>query len=271
MLFGAFVLHVFIECNPQYSIPFMFAMMLPACAGIQRFFSEKRAYEKRFTESLLVLNIIGTIILATTCIEYYPAFVEYVRNREVIVAGQGYKNTSVALENSNMELVQSFETEKDFSCIKVGVNILDNNLAGDQYRFVLLNQNEEILYETNFGIEDVSGSYVVFELPKKISVENNEKYFLKLEMLENAMGVPMSFQCETRKLDYYSKGTFMVGEQFLEDYDLTFFVTDINATAYWGNRSYYGIWNLIIGISLVTCIYLFFESHKRVSIEMCEK
>ena len=117
----------------------------------------------------------------------------------------------------------------------------------------------------------MSGSYVVFELPKRIRVENNEKYFIKLELLENAMGVPMSFRCESRKLDYCPNGTFMVGEQLLEDYDLVFLVTDINTTAYWGDRSYYGVWNLIIGISLVTCVYLGFFGKKRVSVEICEE
>lgn len=269
-MFGAFVLHAFIETNPQYSVPFLLIMSLTAVEGIVglgKYISDGTAcFEQGKGRRLMsLLTIISTAVIVIAMVEQYPVFVKYDRDRTDIVSGQGYGTSTISdVAASDLTVKQSFAADKRFNTLQLRAVINDYEIKDKLYEVSLYEENGNVLWHERFGAEamDASGNYVTFSFPD-IVPEKKKTYEIILKSSEQneSRGDSLMFKMENKHLDYDPAGKLWINDKEEMNGDLTYLVSRMYREPIWGIKSY-SIICFVIGLVCIAITVCFIKRSK---------
>lgn len=255
VLLGAFALHIITESNPQYSVPFLWTMMISAAEGGAMLLSESRKVMiqicKRWKE-ILSVGLLLTVCVAVFFIEYSPDFTKSSVHMMKTSSAQTYRRGNIAkTATDNLTLKQSFTADQPFNTLQVGISKLDTNTAISQYNVKIINRGK-VLYEHDFGAADAddSGRFVTFSF-RTVKPDGLQPYEIIIEPASEAVSDSLAFYMENHKLDYAADGELFVNGEKMEDCDLVYIAGYSYDSPIYGKKGYAIV---CIGI-LSVCIF----------------
>ncbi len=266
--FGAFFLHVFIEANPQYSIPFLLVMSIVCVEGImivadsvEREWGRDRKEKSRLT--FFLATSISCMVLVINMVEWCPSFTEYKRDVTKVVSAQNYKSGGIStIVADHLVVKQTFVASDKFNTLRLRGEIKNSDIQEEQYQFLLSDEEGAILVQKDFGIEqmDSSGKYITFSFDE-ILPEKETEYAITIMPIEGkeSAGDSLNFAIEASCLDYAVDGELWVNDEEYENGDLTYIACLSLRSPIWGTRSYWLMCIAIISVGIAITAYYFWR------------
>ncbi len=255
VLLGAFVLHMLTESNPQYSIPFLWVMMISAAEGCSMLLSESKKVRmqvcKRWKE-IRSTGLLLTVCVVVFFIEYSPNFTQSSVPMMKTSSAQTYRRGNIAKTAADhLTLKQSFTADLPFNTLQVGISKLNTNTTMSQYNVKIVNRGK-VLYEHDFGAADAddSGRFITFSF-YTIKPDVLQPYEIIIEPASEAIADSLAFCMENHKLDYALDGELFVNGEEMEDCDLVYIAGYSYHSPIYGKKGYAIV---CIGIFIV-CIF----------------
>jgi hypothetical protein len=263
-IFGAFLFYMLWEVMCRYSLSFLPWMILAFGIGISQIegmLSKCKNVKYRNNqiitnkvEKIIAITFIGitTVLLISNYSKY--TIEENTYKDKVIVQN---KVRDLELKKiSNKKIEQTFKTSKEFNLISI--EFLKSNVkTTTHYKFILYDDNKQILNEQEFTSNDVQ-DWKSKEFKFDTQTPNEEKEYT-FEIIssdatnDNCIGISSYFQ---EDYTVYKDGILKVNDEEIADANLRFMVKNENNRPY-TSKSFYII---ICGIVLILEVFVFIET-----------
>ncbi len=260
-VFGALLFYELWESKDRYSLSFLPWMIISFGCGINEIekllhirkikFESYNSKNKVIDFQKLIKNCVRTIFILSICllsINYYEYAIKKDIKEDMRVV-QYRSNKMLKLKVSDNVIRQTFKADKKFNSISILIN-KEGITSKTNYKFVLKNKNEEILYEETFTSDSVSdNSFKNFKF-KTIKPEGKQEYIMEItseDATDENTIVIATYYLENHSA--YPEGVLNINGTDSEA-DITFRVKDKVKRSYLSKKVYILLSLIIISIEI---------------------